>query len=52
MDSSGGVKARLELDYSTFMTQLIESSSTVHSPGASDKEDQPVHKKVHEHFIP
>lgn len=34
------------------MTQLIESSSTIQSPGSSDKEGQPVHKKVHERFIP
>lgn len=32
------------------MTELIESCSTVHSPASSDKEGQPLHQVVHEHF--
>lgn len=38
----------MELDYSTYMTELIESCSTAHSPGSSDKEGHPVHKMVHQ----
>ncbi|CAG11451.1 unnamed protein product, partial [Tetraodon nigroviridis] len=46
-DLSGGTKARTELDYSTYMTELIESCSTVPSPGSSEKEGQGVHKMGH-----
>lgn len=46
----GGTKARMELDYSTYMTELIESCSAVRSPGSGDKESQPLHKTVHERF--
>lgn len=38
------------MDYSTFMTELLESCSAVHSPGSGDKEGQPLHKTVHERF--